>query len=112
MVAASYTGLLKAVSLDEIDVGLGTGDAETSRSFIYLRRDQIRSFLKHQKRKDLLSIRTSTCTGREIPGLRDFVSELGYKRDLILGNQCEGVFALYDSAYKTRERQQPLRSRL
>lgn len=85
-------------SLDEIDIGIGTYDADRGRHVVYFTRDQLHGFLKKQMKKDLLSIRMWQASKEELQSLRNFVSDLGYKRVLILGNQCEGVYVLYDSA--------------
>jgi hypothetical protein len=58
--------------------------------------------LKHEKRKNLMVIR-SWCLGpNDLAELKKFAAETGFKRLLILASYSDAIRVVYDSAYESK----------
>lgn len=114
--AATADRTISCNGLDEIDVGIGEERKAgprfvTSRFQKYFRRSEVHHFLKSEKHKDLLVIwfeKPIMWQGADkvqsiLLEFKNFVSDLGYKRVLILGCHAEGVFVVYDSSEKPND---------
>jgi hypothetical protein len=115
--AATADRTLRCIGLDEIEVGKGkepkAADPHFATSYFQkgFPRSKVHHFLKSEKHKDLLVIwfeKTIMWQGADkvrsiLLEFKNFVSDLGYKRVLILGCHAEGVFVVYDSSEKSND---------
>jgi hypothetical protein len=95
---------IHCASIDAIDIGVGrmSGNA---MSPIYFKRDEIHEFLKRETHKDLLVVwfwksimwKGPTNVQEVLSRIKGFVSDLEYKRVLVLGAHALGLFVVYDS---------------
>lgn len=105
--------ILMCHTLDEIDIGIGktirTGEPKVvvGQEPIYFSRDELETFLEHQKHKDLLCVwlmKSMQVPPKEaeesINEMVSFVDRLGYKRVLILGCRAQGFVVFKDMVYE------------
>jgi hypothetical protein len=104
--------LLYCRGLDQIDIGVdeeqnSSGQsAEPGRRIKYFSRDQLRSFLMHEKHKDLLVVafeKPLIWKGPEevkrcSTAFQSFLKEFGYKRIVIIGSSAFSTWVLFDSS--------------
>lgn len=96
-------------SIDRIDIGIADM-AEGCRRPIEFTRAELHEFLKNEKHKDLLVVwfdkllmlKETAAQAEDVSKIKDFVSDLGYKRVLILGIHVFAIPVLYDSCDDAR----------